>query len=62
MERRHRRTWRSSGNAALTSAGMNSAGKARSKSLSSVKVEEELISEVMARGSMGVWKKSKGHL
>ena len=46
---RHRRTWRSSDNAAFTSAGMNSVGKARSRSLSSVKVEGDLISEVMAR-------------
>ena len=48
-KRRHGRTWRSSGNSALTPAGMNSVGKARSRSLSSVKLEDGLISEVMVR-------------
>ena len=49
-ERRRRRTWRSSGNAFLTSAGINSVGKARSKSLSSVKGEDEVIVEAMMEG------------
>lgn len=45
----YRRTWRSSGNAALTSVGMNSVGKARSRSLSSVKVEREVFTVAMVR-------------
>ena len=49
MERQYRQTWRSSGNAALTSAGMNSVGKARSKSLSLAKVEGEAVAGVMMR-------------
>lgn len=47
--RQYRQTCRSSGNAALTSAGMNSVGKARSKSLSSVKVEGDAVAGLMMR-------------
>ena len=59
MGHRYRQTWRSSGNAAFTSAGMNSGGKARSKSLSSVKVEVDFISEVIAGG--GGYGEGGGH-